>query len=780
MTSRRHLHAVWLLLAVVACGGSGGSVGAGGGISGKRDAGYVSGAGGMIVITTPSGGRDAAPRDAGPADATSPNVFADAPAFNWNGPSCSSCDVDGGADDGRGGAGGQPGLDAAAGAGGMTGLGGSSSGGTTTQDAPGFKQDSGPGPSDAPNRTDTIPLEVGVLPDAQVDVRPDGGPGDAGAVLDVLPSGCTAEIVPVLPTLLPEGKKMVAAPKIKIVLRARVVSGNAPAGAAWKWRATVGDVPLAVAESSAQDEAAAAFLIESEGDYVFTATAGSCAATFSRQARGPEGCSACDYGADIQITPPPSAALPTQNGFYAYAASITLAAARTVRLFAKADLSLVPAYLRINNADGSLVTDGYGDPTVGFARPLLLRNAQKDIAHYEVLVVPMDGSGDGSVGATAPQLFVDQTESDLETKPVLTLAGGLAVTGTAQNAAGQGLTDVRVILSNQNPAAPAPGNLVFSSVGRTDPQGAYALAAQPGLYWASFSPPPGSGLAEATSPAPIDLRVAATLAFQWSTPTVAPLALQVVDANGKPAASVRVLVSATSAAPAGTMTYQPAGGQPVTQAAAGNLQREATSDKTGQVTFAALPAGATYDVLLVPLALGPLAATTEVSLTLPAGGLSQPVALLAEGAIAGQLVGDGAMDFSQVQVVAFDESQTVPEAPRAVMANADGTFSLGVSPGRAYAVLAWPSASTGLARTFIGPGFLQASAFSTTQKVQSSLTWSGTVAVENQSGGIAGASLRATCHPDYWRCVDPTIPLAEATTDASGAFVLSVPDPATR
>jgi hypothetical protein len=198
------------------------------------------------------------------------------------------------------------------------------------------------------------------------------------------------------------------------------------------------------------------------------------------------------------------------------------------------------------------------------------------------------------------------------------------------------------------------------------------------------------------------------------------------------------------------------------------------------VSFPALPANAAYDVLLVPPTLGPLAATTALSLTVPAAGLSQRVALAFEGTIAGQLAAQGSPDWSEVRVVAFDKSQTVPEPPRAAAVNANGSFALGVSPGRAYAVLAWPDPGTGLARTFIGPGLLQASAFSITQKVQSGVDWSGTVTVENQSGGIAGASLRATCHPGYWRCIDPSIPLAEATTDANGTFLLGVPDPATR
>ena len=760
-----------LLLAAVGCGASGG----GEAMTGKADAGPGPRDGaGTRSETNPVTIRDTA---AGVDGGGPPNVFADAPVFNWDVSACPGCAGTAGAGSG--------------GSGGAGGSGGSGSGGTTANDgSPG----SGGRTTDASSPSiDTLTaVDAGVKPDADglhdsADaIEPDVSTPD-GRPIDTAPA-CVARIVTVLPAVLPDTQNLVAAPNIKIVLRAEIVSGAPTTDATWTWQAKWNGAPLAVAERAPQDPAAAAFLIINEGDYFFTASAGHCMATFARSARGPGGCSACDYGTDVQIVSPPSYALSTQSGYFSYAQPIRLAESRLVKFFTSVGNSLVPSYVRINNPDGSLVTDGYVDPSVGFSRPLLVLSSNGDFASYQVLVVPMDGSGDGTVGATAPQLFTNLMEADLEQDANLRLFGGVEVHGTTLGASGQGLSDTRVMLSNQDPAAPAtPANLIFSSVGHSDAQGSYTLHAQPGRYWVSFSPTKASGLSEAIDPSPISLTVDANLGFQWSSPSTAPLTLQVLDAAGNPAGDTRVFVNSTQSTPIGTLTIQVANAPALTHPANGNVQMEATADsQTGLVAFPALPSNAVYHVLLVPATLGPFAATTEITLTLPTEGLTQPVLLAAESSILGQLladpVGSSAPEWSKVQVVAFDKSQVAPEPPRAVVANSDGSFVLGVTSGRPYAVMVWPDPTSALARTFVGPGLLQASVFKTTQKVQASMDWAATVSsrTNNQAVAIEGAALQATCHPGYWRCIDPTIPLAETASGDGGAFVLKVPNPATR
>jgi hypothetical protein len=100
-----------------------------------------------------------------------------------------------------------------------------------------------------------------------------------------------------------------------------------------------------------------------------------------------------------------------------------------------------------------------------------------------------------------------------------------------------------------------------------------------------------------------------------------------------------------------------------------------------------------------------------------------------------------------------------------------------VSPGRPYVVLAVPSTASGLARTFVGPGFLSASEFTIKQKVLSSRQW---ISTAYQTGyDLSGTALQVLCGVGYPGCVDPTIPLAETTIE-DGAFQLSLPDPASR
>lgn len=751
MTCRPIPHLLLLGLASVGCaGGSAKNLG-------DRDAGSSADGAGAFM-------RDAAAdvpatrADTARGEAVPTNVFADAPPYNWD-------------TTGAGGAGGAGGLDAGTSArGGSPGTGGAAPDARVGADLP--------PPS----------IDAGFLADAAQEAGAawDSAPGDARAA-DSLPA-CVAEIVPVLPVALPDNAYMVAADSIRIVLRAQVVSGSLAATTPWSWRAQWNGQPLKVDEISAQDPAAAAFLIAKDGDYVFTAAAGGCIATFARSARRAGGCYECDHGADVKIVPPPSYDLPTQGGYFSYSEGIGLAESHVVRFFTSVGNHLVPSYVRITNPDGSLVTDGYADPSSGFGRPLVVRARNGDLAHYQVLVVPMDGSGDGNVAATAPQLFTNLVAADLEQNATLRLSGGVTVTGTTLTADGQPASGTRVMLSNQDPAAPAtPYNLIFSSVGHSDVQGKYTLHAQPGRYWVTVAPTLDSGLSEALDPLPIALAGGATIGFAWLPPTSAPLVLEVRNAAGGLAGNTRVLVSATQSTPVGTLTFQGMDGSSLTHTANSNVQMEATADEgTGLAAFPALPANATYTVLLVPATPGPAAATTELSLMLPVEGLRRTVSLAAEAPILGQLKPGATvpapLDWSQVQVVAFDRSQLVPEAPRSVWAQPDGSFSLGVSPGRAYAVVVWPPASTGLARTFVGPGLLQSSVFSTTQPVQATMDWTSSVSImtKNDVVGIVGATLQTTCHPGYWRCIDPTIPLAETTSGDNGAFTLRVPDPATR
>jgi hypothetical protein len=258
--------------------------------------------------------------------------------------------------------------------------------------------------------------------------------------------------------------------------------------------------------------------------------------------------------------------------------------------------------------------------------------------------------------------------------------------------------------------------------------------------------------------------------------------LIVRDASGDPNAKIdgaRVRLTTSQTATAGIMTIVDAAGTSTMQAAQGNVRVEGTTASGGTVTFNNLPTG-TYDVLIVPAPLGPYAATTPLTVTVSADRPKLDVQTLPQGRIAGKLLSSSTADWSKVNLVAYDRSADSPESPRAVSVSPDGSFAIGASPGRPYVVVAVPDTSTNLARTFVGPGPLEATEFSITQKVQDAMPWSAMVIDETSQGGLGGTALQAFCGATWPNCIDPTIPLAETTSEDGGTFQLALPNPSTR
>jgi hypothetical protein len=788
--------------------GSGGSSG-----SGKADAGI------------PAIGDVGAPRDAAFAsDAASSNLATDAPTFNWDTHQCTGCAGNGAggasAPGGSGGSGGSKGSGGAStGAGGSSGRGGSSGvsldaastadamtpgvgGSAATGTGGGRGGTTGGGGGGGAGLADAgITRDAGVsdLPTAPSDASPDSPrPIDGGAGVpdakspDTTPVvGCSAQITAVIPVL---GRldRMVAGASSRVVLRAEVVSGTMPAATPWSWSATWEGAKLSVAAVGTQDPNAAMFAIGNAGSYTFRATAGSCSATAVGYAVAANVCSSCDKSVIIRAAPPASSDVPVQSGALTLLGSspfgqmnVVLAKGVSVLMKPSIGTSLVKSYVRVNDAYGGLVVDGLADlQASGFATRLLAFDPQSRTAlRYDVLVVPLDGPDGTTIAATAPQLYISRDPTSLN--GLLPLSGGATVTGTTLSASGQPVADVRVMLTNQDPAAAAgqtPPKLLFSSVGRSDAQGNYTLHVQKGSYWVTFSPPPNSGLSDALGPNAVDLTAGnGNVSFQWSNATSAPLTLQVVDAAGAAAPGVAVRVTSSQAKSIGTLTVTPAGGASSTGPASGNVQVEDTTDASGTATFPALPANQDYIVLLKPSAPGPLAATTTTAVTLLPGGTSKTVALLPQSSILGQLVGRTSLpiDYTTVTVVAYDVSTDSPEAPRTVSVNADGSFAFGATPAHPYVLVAEPDGQSGYARTFVGPGALQTSEFTITQNLLLSMPWRA--AVTDESLAVVGnTTLQIFCDESWPNCVNSTVPLAETTADASGAFELALPDPSSR
>ena len=705
--------------------------------------------------------------------------------------------------------GGAPSAGGARANGGSTGTAGSggravTDAGVPSPDAPGLPADAStdvPRPSDGPRPADASSPDASAPSDAR---QPDTSPG------------CKAQIVPVVPTSLPtSGNPVVAGPNTQIVLRAEIVSGGPSAGATWTWQAWSVRNPLSPTALGQKDPATAEFVIADSGQYTFTATDSTqaCSATLSP---GPFGDPNVVLATSPQLsfamvnaTPPPAAKTPAQLGSVQLGAmssgtiqtNIGLLPGVPVQISPSIGSNIVTSYVRISHFNQSsneleLVADGeeqaqtgQGPAAAAFSTQLLGTNLGGNVLRYDVLVAPLDGSGtDGSPGgtvdATAPQLFRNLAASDFNGS-TFGLAGGVKVTGTATSTTGP-VKDVRVVLTSQDPTAPLPDPsipLLFSSVGQSLADGTYKLNVQPSDYWVSVSPPEGTGLAEALAPDPVTINGSTTIDFQWDTPSTADLNLTVVDADGTPVSGARVRATSSLSQKVGTLSVQNAGGALPPKNIFSKVQIEDTTSSTGSVTFAKLPAGSTYDLLLVPATLGPRSTTTTVlAVAVPTGGTTQTVHLQAKATINGQLVapqgdaGPKALDFSTVTVRAYDQTADSPEASSSTLASADGSFSLGVTPGRSYVVLAMPPTNSGAARTFVGPGPMQASEFTVTQRLMPSIAWTGKVALAGTSTGIPGTALQILCQASWPYCFDPTVPLAETTTDANGAFQFALAD----
>jgi hypothetical protein len=587
-----------------------------------------------------------------------------------------------------------------------------------------------------------------------------------------------------------EAFPLVAGDNVRVVLRAEILSGG-PAAPVWDWQASRNGIPVTAVAWGQDDPGAVVFPIAAEGYYMFRATARAslCSAIVSATAASADLCPSCGKTVVmVRAAPPPDSQIPVQSGPQGLVGSPPFSQSNVVLVRGVSILvspsvagSKVDAYVRISKAaDGVLVSDGLAAKNAGFGTRLVQMNVETGIMlTYDLLVVPIDGPSQDVVAATAPQLFKAMNPDQINAAG-FALSGGVTVTGRTLAADGQAVADARVVLANRDPSKPSqPADLLFSSVGRADAQGNYALHAQPGPYWVSVAPPNGSGLPEALAPTSITLAGDSVISFQWKAQPKAGLTLSVRDATGTmPLPGARVRLTSAQATTVGTLTVAGAG----TQNAIGNLRIEATTSSSGTVSFANLPAGVSYNVLISPAALGPTAATTVTSVSVPEEGAALEVRAAEQRWIRGQLlsgVSGLAPDWSRVRVVAYDRSIDTPEPPQTVNARGDGTYAIGVSPGRAYVVLVVPEVGSGLARTFMGPGALESSEFLLPQRVPAAMPWTALV-MDESPRALAGTALQVFCDATWPRCVDPTVPLAETTSEMGGAFHLDLPDPATR
>ncbi|HET6149281.1 MAG TPA: hypothetical protein VFH68_17215 [Polyangia bacterium] len=422
----------------------------------------------------------------------------------------------------------------------------------------------------------------------------------------------------------------------------------------------------------------------------------------------------------------------------------------------------LPSYLRVSRPASNFSLEG--DTLHGPFSVQLLAEVS-----YDLLIVPND--------AVAPDLLTGVPSSFAART---SLDPGVPVTATLHDVGSRPVAGARMVL--RRGALP-------STVGISDQSGALSLLARAGTLAAFIVPPVGAGLPRmsvgAASDPGIVLDAAAAsleLIVSWDSVMSAPLPVEVHAPGGSaPVEGARVrAVSHEPGLRAGSLVARTAAGD-VSLPALGSTDVELTTNASGRVVFAALPVGA-YDVTIVPPATpaptgGAAPAITEVALTVAVGGPVQMVTLARKGLLAGTLL--PLSDSVGARVTAIDKSIAAPGTVVSATVAADGSYTISVDPGRAYQLLAEPASGTTRGRAVLET---VRSAAGTTPVSPHTLPLVHVVPGVVTSGpagpGVGGVLLQAFCVAASTRCLDPTLPLADAISAGNGSFELRLPEPA--
>jgi hypothetical protein len=327
---------------------------------------------------------------------------------------------------------------------------------------------------------------------------------------------------------------------------------------------------------------------------------------------------------------------------------------------------------------------------------------------------------------------------------------------------------------------------VPSTTGVTGSNGTFDLLTRPGDFQAVILPPAKTGLPEARIAAgdglviydPPPPRVA--LDFAWATFDTSALDLTVRKSDDTAVAGpVRVrLESAAGSLPrAGTLTID----KQFKLTATGFVQRDATSDTRGAVSFADLPRG-TYTATLTPLDGSAAITTVAIDLTAPQARVAQNVRLARKITFSGKLQ-PVSLTAGATLLALDDRADPTGPTPSAIISSA-GAYSLALDPGRTYSLVLEAAPAQAVPRSFLR--LITAPMKDSTREdlvVPPGLEVSGVVT--NASGvPVVGALVEAYCMGLPPACIDaraPDVsnvrPTAEAVSDGSGAYRLLVPDP---
>jgi hypothetical protein len=645
--------------------------------------------------------------------------------------------------------------------------------------------------------------------------REDGGTRDGPWYFPDAPTACHVDITPITPASL---VNLTAGPTASLRVQGTVVwEQTIPFQPSWQWSVTRSDGKTIESKEVPGDLGQIQFSLSVAGRYDLTVDIGNgCTGT----ARALVQDSSTQFRVyHVRALPPDSvsAAIPYEFDVRLLAGSTS--ATRDIEFDTGAPVTIdptagsgaplpvaVPSSIRIQSSGSTWVTSGRSSNQGPFRAVLDL------MLEYQVLVVP-DPSSDGSEDlppyllsrATSNNVKVDAQYLGAYANP-LRLPRGVAVTGRLLGPDGPVEGATLSLHSYQSSTTAGQTDLVFSTVGRADSDGNYALRVNPaGAFSIVVAPPPGSDLPGATIDQAISITapdmVLPAIDFQWSPLPTMDLRVAVTLPEGRAASEVAVHIEAAadeSLAPGvltarddvdagvdgGTGPWSP-------PPAVTSVRRDAITDRYGSATFAGLPRGGYNITLVPPAALG--CGITRYKHKAGSQPTSDPVdigiALVPKVMVVGRLLDakdDLATDSAGTKVVATDLGHDTMAPVVATQVGADGSFVLALDPERTYSLYAQPVAGRGL------PSYVPLYGFSTgrsllqldDQRIPKGVLVQGHVTYAGRP--IEGAVLQVFCVGLAPDCADRTDlaagsppAFASGLSDGNGNYAFYLPDPAT-
>lgn len=597
----------------------------------------------------------------------------------------------------------------------------------------------------------------------------DAAANDAGVIFtpDVAPLPCQVNIRSVT---TPDLTNLPAGPGLFVRLRGEVVGQPRPLALNWQWQVSRGGVSIAP-EATSGDASLIKVPLEQAGNYAVSVSVGDGCVGEARLTA--EATDTLTKSVFLRVIPPATSNAPAKDDAVRIRAGTNATANLVLTEGAVAQITptrllggqkvLAPSVIRISSSTSSFLQEGAATASSPFKPVLNLGGFDA----FDLLIVPEE------IGLP-PLLIARQAPSTLRNlevplSPGVRVAGKITRDGTA-------IVGARLLLrKDQQP----------STIGESDPAGAYVLRARPGMHSVRLVPPANASWPTLELPASAGLSLPTegadvTVNIDYADSPTATLTLTINKPDGSgPAAFTLVDLLSAPQANAATMTV----GASAPVSVPGFVTVTAVADAAGQVVVRDL-ARSVYTVKLrrPSAAAWSSAHQTTINVDLRGGNGADTVklspALMVSGTI--NVVG-GIPAGLRVVAVNLEDKTGAPEATGAV--TAQGAFVLNVSPQASYRLRVDPPLGTLYPRVVLGSISTENSDKRLDVKLPKTVRLTGKVS--NSTGqSVPGTIVQAYCSDLSDDCIDNSrtnvgvaLPLSEAVTDSSGTFVLVLPDP---